>query len=158
MNFNLVLYFTHFQITPQKMLFDLKKNISGEKSTGFTKSTEWSTVPTQTHTKHKQKRPWNAGVFFTPRSITQAGWHPAQQLSHWKRDLQVTPQALWVWASYWGGKLPQTPWSNFSFRSQAWGRGSPRSAGSYLWSTPSKPFGPGSPAPGPWPARNWATQ
>ena len=57
MNFNLVLYFTHFQITPQKMLFDLKKNISGEKSTGFTKSTEWSTEPTQTHTKHKQKRP-----------------------------------------------------------------------------------------------------
>lgn len=37
-----------------------------------------------THTKHKQKRLWNAGVFFTSRSITQAGWHPALQLSHWE--------------------------------------------------------------------------
>lgn len=58
MNFNLVLYFTHFQITPQKCFLIKNTHISGEKSTAFTKSTEsicGSTVPTKTHTKHKQE-------------------------------------------------------------------------------------------------------
>ena len=58
-------------------------------------------------------------------------------------DLQVTPQAMWVWASYWGGKLPQTPWNN-CFRSQAWPEAPPGLQELLMEHTPSKPFGLGS--------------